>query len=163
MLAPKSPPQSPAANADQVGRISQIIVGALITGQVMFGAVAATLRLGKPGEIGLISYLGAGFASLMVVLSLFLRQQMASRLIGQLAEPGPTDWRAALAGVYQTRTIVTNAVLEGAGIFNGVACIVEGHWLSLAIMGVMVALMALTFPSQSQFEAWAEQVQRDHS
>jgi hypothetical protein len=94
MLAPKSPPQSPAANADQVGRISQIIVGALITGQVMFGAVAATLRLGKPGEIGLISYLGAGLASLM---------------------------------------------------------------------GVMVALMALTFPSQSQFEAWAEQVQRDHS
>jgi hypothetical protein len=94
MLTPTSPPQTPAANPDQVGRISQIIVGALISGQVMFGAVAAMLRLGKLGEIGLIANLGAGFASLM---------------------------------------------------------------------GVMVALMALTFPSQSQFEAWAEQVQRDHS
>jgi hypothetical protein len=121
MVASTPPLHAPAANPDQVGRISQIIVGTLISGQVIFGAVVAMLRLGKPGEFGLVSSLGAGFAALAVVMSLFLRRQMASGLILRLAEQRPTDWRTPLAGVYQTKTIVANAVLEGASLFNGSA------------------------------------------
>ena len=36
---------------------------------------------------------------------------------------------------------------------------VDAQWINPAIVVAVLSLMAITFPSQSQFEAWAEQVQ----
>jgi hypothetical protein len=148
---------------DQVGRSAQILVGALIMGLVFFGSIAVMVRQDKTVEMGVLAYLGAGMAALMILISLIMPGQITRDPIRRLAEQRPEDWKPALAGLYQTKTIVANALLEGSGFFNGVAYLIHGHWMSLAIMGVLVALMAITFPSQSQFETWAEQVRRDHS
>lgn len=148
---------------DQVGQTSLIIAGALIMGLVMFGAVAVVLRLGQSAELGLLSYLGTGLAVLMIFARLTLPAAMAAGQIRRIAAQPPADWRASLAGVYQSTVIVGNALLEGAGMFNLIAYFLHGHWLSLAVVGSLISLMAMTVPSQQQFEAWAAQVQRDHS
>jgi hypothetical protein len=68
-----------------------------------------------------------------------------------------------LAPVYVSKTLLSDTPLEGAAFFNGIAYIIDGHWMTLAVVFAILAMMAITFPSQSQFESWAEQVQRDHS
>lgn len=150
-------------NPDQVGRTSQIIVASLMMGLITFGVIAYVVGSGKPPQLGLITSLGAGLFCVNVIVGFVLSRTTTSRTIQQLVAQEPDDWRTALAPVYQTNQILSKAPLEGAGFFNGVAYIVESHWLSLAIMVVITSLMSLTFPSQSQFEAWAEQVQRENT
>ncbi len=156
--------ESPVQNSpENVGQTSQILVAALMMGQVMFAVVALIISQNKQANLGVFACLGAGFATFMIVTSIVMRKLMTAAPIRQIAMENPSDWRQPLAGVYRSKTIVANAMLEGAGFFNLVAYILESHWMSLAIVGCLLSLMAITFPSQTQFESWAEQVQREHS
>lgn len=148
---------------DQVGRNSQIIVAGLMTGLLMFGVIAYSIARGKQPELGVISYLGAGMFAMNVVTGLAITRSVAAQSIQQIAAAPPADWRTALAPIYQRNQILSKALLEGAGFFNLIAYLIEAHWLSLAIVICIVTLMSVTFPSQTQFETWAEQVQREHS
>ncbi len=155
-------PQQPI-DPDKVGRITQIIVGALIQGQIIFAAIVLFTRRDQNGQMGLLTYMGAGFAALLILAALVVPGQITASSIRRLESERPADWRTPLAALYQTKQIIEKAFLEGAGFFNGVAYLIEGQRLTLVVWGMLVALMALTFPSQSKFESWAEQVQRDHS
>lgn len=156
--------QTPApVTPDQVGRTAQIIVGALMMGQIIFLGIALMQGQGKPAVLGPIALLGAVITAMMILVATILSRLSPVAAIRKLAEQRPENWRTALAPIYTTKTILANAPIEGAGFFNGVAYLIHAHWISLACAGIGLALMAITFPSQMKFESWAEQVQRENS
>jgi hypothetical protein len=53
----------------------------------------------------------------------------------------PAPETLGLMRQYQVRMIVGLAMLEGAALFNTVAFLLEGHWWSLAVVGVLLAFM----------------------
>jgi hypothetical protein len=63
-----------------------------------------------------------------------------------------SDWWS----VYRGRQIVGRAMLEGAGFFNTIAFIVDQNWWSLAIVGLLVFWMLMTFPTRTRVEQWIE-------
>lgn len=148
---------------DQVGRTSQIIVGALMMGQIIFLGIALMQGQGKPAVFGPVALLGAVITAMMILVATIVSRISPTAAIRKLAEEHPDNWRTALAPIYTMKTILANAPIEGAGLFNGVAYLLHAHWLSLACAGIGLALMAITLPSQAKFESWAEQVQREYS
>lgn len=150
-----------------VGRATQIVAGALMVGIITFGGVVAFLTLqGEQGLAvvpGLLTYLAVGIFAVMIVVSIALPQVTVAQAIRKIAADKPGDWRKALVPVFLSKTVLSKAVLEGAAFCNLVVFLLERHWMTIAVVIVILMLMAVTFPSQTQFESWAEQVQRDHS
>jgi hypothetical protein len=154
---------TPLAFPDQIGRSAQIIVGGLMAGLIVFGTIAYTIAQRKGNEPTILSWFAFGFFLVMILISVFLSRTTTQHSIRRIAAANPSDWRAALAPLYASRTILSNAPLEGAGFFNCTAFMIEGHWMSAVIVFAILSLMAITFPSQFKFESWAEQVQRANS
>ena len=67
----------------------------------------------------------------------------------------------ALAGRYVTGMILNNALLEGTGFFTLIAYYVEGHWMALALVAIILAIMAAKFSTPGRVAEWIAQVQRD--
>lgn len=159
----------PPVLPDQIGRTAQIIVAALMMGQLAFAAVCLTVTQngGQPARKQQfpvpIEIVGVVIGMIQIGLRFIVPTSISAVAVKRLRNQPPVDWRSALAPIYMTTTIVTHALLEGAGLFNGVAYMIGQHWMSLGMMGIMIALMAISFPTQMQFESWAEQVQRDNS
>lgn len=155
----------PQVGADQVGRMSQIIVGALMMGVVMFGVVV--LVVVNPGAAGgakppqqpILTWMAAGMAAVMLGTRAVVPGVIASVATKQALASGG-DLRESLAPVYQTKTIIGNAMLEGAAFFGLVSYLIEHNWISLCAAGAMLVVMAATFPSQGQFEQWVDQTRR---
>jgi hypothetical protein len=61
-----------------------------------------------------------------------------------------------LYGVYQTKTIVGAALLEGVAFLSITAFLLEGTWIALGV-GVGLAVVVLTmFPSAPRAAEWVE-------
>ncbi len=154
--------QSPQpVGPESVGRISQIIAGALILGVVIFACVAFVIAKGEPAKSPVIALMGAGMAVMMVVARYIVPTALVSGGKAQLKQVGETEQRSLLAGFYQTKMIVGMALLEGAAFFNLIAYISERQLWSYGIVAFLLGVMAISFPSQGQFESWAEEMQRD--
>ncbi|MFG0333418.1 MAG: hypothetical protein ACF8TS_08665 [Maioricimonas sp. JB049] len=99
-------------------RVMQIITLGMVAGVIMVGLAAVFVvgALDEPSDSQFISLFAVGFTGLMFGLHLFVPQIAARQA---LAASGPPDWYQ----VYQLRTIVGMALLEGAAFFNIVACI----------------------------------------
>lgn len=138
-----------ALQPDQRIRVMQLLTLAMAAGVVMFAAVAVLVvgALSEPADGQVISLLGLGVAGLLFVLHLFLPGMVAGQ---NVATGGQNDWYA----VFQVRTIIGLALLEGAAFFNLVACILEHHWWSLAMAGGFVFWMLVRFPTTSSVEQW---------
>ncbi|QDU39419.1 hypothetical protein Mal4_37640 [Maioricimonas rarisocia] len=132
-------------------RVMQIITLAMVAGVVMFGVVAVLIvgALDEPSESQFISLFAVGVTGLMFGLHLFVPEIVARQAA---ASAGSLDWYQ----VYQVRTIVGLALLEGAAFFNIVACILEHNWWSLAVAGGLVFWMLARFPTRSGVEQWIE-------
>lgn len=156
----------PPVGPDQVGRISQIIAGALMAGVVLFGVIVLVVihpgrqqpfhDAGQP----ILTWMASGMAVVMLGMRAIVPALVASAGTRQALASGG-DLREALAPVYQTKTIIGNAMLEGAAFFGLVSYLIERNWISLCSAGAMLVVMAATFPSQSQFEGWVEQTRRN--
>lgn len=141
-------------NLEQTVRTLQIITLAMVTGVLLFAGIVVFLQLtqdaGPNAATGvIISTLGAGFAVAafvmhLVVPSLIARQQARSASDEQLYE------------VFQSKTIIGLALLEGAAFFNLVAGMVEQQWWSLAVAGGLVFWMLTMFPTQTRVAQWVE-------
>lgn len=143
---------------DQRVMISQIITGALVTGVVLFGivAVAAMGVLRQPSSGVLVSVVAAGFAVMMFVAHLVLPGVMVS---GALRQAGSSPGIDQLCGIFQTKLIIQMALLEGAGFFNIIACVVEHNAWPLAVAGALVLTMLAQFPTRTRVAQWIESQQ----
>ncbi len=146
---------------ESVGRTSQIIAGTLIAGVVMFACVAFFVAKGEPAKSPMLALIGAGMAAMAVAVRFIVPTVIVNGAKARLKEASATDVMAQLAGLYQTKMIVGMAVLEGAAFVNLVAYITEKQFWSYGVVAFLLAVMAISFPSQGQFESWAEEMKRE--
>jgi|GEM_PF-3063910 len=144
-----------------VGRTAMIIAGALIQGVVIFAGVAYFIGKGQPAQSPMISFIGAGTAAMMVVMRFILPTIIVNGAKAKLKEASDSDLMPQLANLYVTKTVVGMAVLEAGAFFNLVAYIVEKQFWSYGPVVFLLAVMAISFPSQGQFEGWAEEMKRE--
>ena len=145
-----------------VGRTSQIIAGALIAGVVMFGCVVFFRANGEPAESSpMLGLMGAGMAVMAVVMRFIVPTIIVNGAKARLKETADADLMTQLAGLYQTKLIVGMAVIEGAAFFNLIAYLMEMQFWSYGVVAFLLGVMVISFPSQGQFENWAEEMKRD--
>lgn len=146
-------------NAQQLLRMGRIIVSALAFGPLAFAGVVVVLagkELGQPlGTVPLVSYMAAGIGALNLVLSQIIPLVGTAQFRKKLAGQGTVTPDDLLPG-YQVQTIIGSALLEGAALFNLVACLVEKQTWSLGFAAVLVFGILLRIPSATKMEAWVK-------
>lgn len=159
--APASQQSQSPVKPEQAGRNAMIIVGALMFGLVNFAGIA--LLIGdEPVKNAppILTYLGVAGAALMIAMRFVIPALATAAATRRTEGQTPEAFRQQLAGAYQAKTIIGAALLEGAGFFNGVAYIVTASPLNMGAVALLLTVMAVTFPTQTQFDNWADQIQR---
>jgi len=157
--------------ARRVIRTLQIIVTALALGPVIFAGVAIFNRLQKPPEQdAMIAYGGLGFAVLLVGVRVIVGAGTVARSRKQIAAGNrplnPSTAAIQLPAnltdgdqflfVFQQKTIIESALVEGAMFMNVFAYMTLGHWWSLAVAGVLLAVNVVPFPTYDRVENWVK-------
>jgi hypothetical protein len=147
-------------------RVLRIIIVALMAGPAIFLTFVAFIQ--PPPEAADVSLsmapLAAGMAVAVTVLAAVMpqvigaqqRKAMADgRPLGKDQSP-PAHDVGALLGSFQTRRIISAALLEGGAFFNIVAYMQERQWFSAAIAIAMILGVGSLFPIRSRVELWLE-------
>jgi len=144
---------------------TQIIMASLVGGCVFFLAVVLSIRLrggaAPAGPGPLLAYVAVGFAVMAlvaraVVPTVLVRAGLRRLAARQTEASDPAGAVAALWRLFSTRTIVCGAILEGAAFFALVAYLVEGAAIALAVALLLIAALALHFPTRSGTARWIQ-------
>ncbi|MBX3412055.1 MAG: hypothetical protein KF708_05000 [Pirellulales bacterium] len=157
----------------------RIIVGALLQGTLVFLAVAIYLRVKEPEVDFTLGLSPISVAAVVVAILVVLAQPLVARWLvarsrQQIADgtwnpPGghsPADSyidtgdTGRLMAVYQTKTIVSCAMLEGAAFFATIAVLMEGAIICLVVAVALMVAIAARFPFERQVSEWIEQQHR---
>jgi hypothetical protein len=143
--------------------ILQIICAGLVSAVLIFAGFVLLQPAKAPASEPTLSYVAAAFAAAMLVLSLVMPlvidRMAASRVPRHMGNGGRPDVDAVAAGLmpqYQTRKIVSMAVLEGAAFMNLAAYWLDRADWSLALIGGLVLLMLLNMPTHERVRTWAK-------
>jgi hypothetical protein len=153
-------------------RLLRILAGALIMGLVVFVVVAVVVVQqggGGPGRQGapMLTYVALLFLVAQLGVWAILPAAVSRRRVQDIAAgtwaPGrgaapaafPHD-TARLLMVFTSQMIISYALLEGASFLGGIAYLVEAELLALAVPGVGLVLMVLTFPTRQRVRSWLE-------
>jgi hypothetical protein len=131
-------------------------------------------QLAGPG-VPMITYLAVGMGIAGLVLSFVIpsvtvasaRRQIAKGTwtppvgsdpaqSGKLYPAGDTG---KLAIVYQTQLILGSALCEGMAFFSTIAFIVERNPLALGMAVILIAAIAVRFPTRDRVNAWIDEQQ----
>ena len=133
----------------------------------MFAMVACVMRFGSAGQRAdqpreeslLLPGIAAGFAAILFVVRMVVLPLIVRENLQQAATRKPIEEldKIDLYGVYQTRMIVGCAMLEDAALFNIIAFFMAGQLWTLGIVGLLLALMALMFPTIDKVDSWADE------
>ncbi len=161
-MLPFTPPSlQNAANSPQSIRVFQVIATALYTGLTLFTCIAVFVGGGLPQfgqplppfEQAPAMYAGLGLGILQIGLSFIVPSMMAAKLPNVSSLP-KEQHESTYLGQFGSLLIVRLALLEGAGFFNGIALLLHKHYLSLAMIAVILMFMASQFPTQTRFDNW---------
>lgn len=152
-------------------RTTQIIVTALCLGIVTFGVfVAVSDEDDEEAKAGMLTYMSLGVAIVCGGMSLVVPRAVVSANRRQIADgtwrPQNSEMRipdtdvGKLGAVYQLKTIVGAALLEGASFFALVAYMLEGHMISLVVAVVLLLGVLSYFPTAGRVESWMKEQQR---
>lgn len=174
--AQRTPSQYAAMEPGKVLRVMQIIAGALIAGVLLFAGVASFVVFGlapaiQPAvaQIGadLLKYLAMMFAAGAVVLSFVVPNVISTvglKVVTKLVQDGTLTGSKELFGrllsVAQTKMIVSMALVEGAAFFNLIAFIITKSLIPPAVVGALLLVMAIHFPTKFKLARWLEDQQR---
>jgi hypothetical protein len=157
-------------------RTMQVIVFAMLAGQVVFVAIVYFVRANNsaadPARAPIFSWLALAFFAFQVPLSIVLPTALENATIRRIAtgtwkppadaapESFATDEDKLLA-VRLTSVIVGMALLEGTGLFGAVAYLLDGQLVPLMVVAAVLILMVVRFPTEVSVRAWLErQAQR---
>jgi hypothetical protein len=154
-----------------VVRTTQIIVVALCLGIASFGLyVIVAGEDGKEAKAEMLTYMSLGMAVVCAGMSLVVPRTIVAANRRQIADGTwhpqnsqtriPDSDAGKLAAVYQMKTIVGGAILEGAAFFALVAYMIEGHIMSLAVAGVLLLGVLSFFPTTGRVADWVQEQQR---
>jgi hypothetical protein len=158
----------------KVARTLQIIVGALAGGALMFMAVVIFLVSQNPPaaapETPIITYVAYGLSVFSGIASLVVPSLISNRARQSLITGGVSNWGlvkdlpnaaelgdvAPLAAIYQTRTITSAALVQGAVFLACVAYLLEHQRPVLIAAGVLLLMIISKFPTVSGLESSIE-------
>jgi hypothetical protein len=156
-------------------RVMQIIASALLLGVIGFTTIALVLVAtrtivpgGAPaGNLPIISFVAVLIWAVQAPLSVLvpgLQTRHGLRTIVSGNRPASrganpasfsTDANRLLA-LRQTILITSQALLEGAAFFAGVAYLLEGRLFVLAVIVVALLQMLMSFPTEYRVRTWLE-------
>jgi hypothetical protein len=142
-------------------RTAQIIHGALIMGCVAVMALMILLRTQTmadqaPPDPPIVSYVLAGLGVLNLVLAYIVPGMIARTNAQRLDKSDEGAWW----GLYQMQLIIGDALLEGAAFMQWIGYYLEGQLWVVGLGVVLLAALALRFPTLSHAEYWIEQQKR---
>lgn len=139
------------SDRQQVVRTTQIITGALVAGVLFLAAIAVFVLggLNQPPNGRIVSGIATAFAVVAFALHLIVPGIVAKQQRQRTSEEN-------VYGLYQTKTIISLSILDGAACLNIVAFIVEHNWWTLAVAGGLVFWMLAMFPTRTRVEHWIE-------
>lgn len=146
--------------------VVQIIAGALMSGVTFFALVVFfVIRPEVSDGISLFSFLAIGFFAITLVISFVLSQSADktrdNRMAGIESDLSQDEKTELLMPTFQTKTIMTLAPLEGAGMFACVAFMISGEYACCGVLVAALVVMAFSFPTQGKFDSWANIRGRD--
>ncbi len=162
---------------EYIGKVAltlQIIVGALAGGVLMFLVIVIFLVSQNPPVANpttpIITYSAYGMAFASIIASLVVPGLVSGRARQSLVDGDVSQWGlvknlpnaaelgdvAPLAAIYQTRTIIGAALLEGAAFFACVAYLLEHQQLVLVVAGALLLMIARHFTTASGLESWID-------
>jgi len=157
--------------ARRVIRNVQIIVIALAVGPIVFAGIAVWRRANQvPQQGSLLPYLAAGFAMTVLAARIIIgKSTVASqrhRIAAGTWSLGSNAPRANLPAsmtdgdrllfVFQQKTIIESAIVEGAAFFTIMSYLITGQWWSLAVAAVLVLVNLIPFPAFDRVENWVQ-------
>ena len=155
-------------------RVLQIICLSMASGCLVFMLIATFLRQqngADPPATPQLTYLMLALAFLMAAARVIVPSLIVRAARQRLVSGGPPAAHLpvmpgasqkdiaghAMCAVYQTRTIIAAALLEGSTFVLIIAYLLEGVPAVLAIAAVLVVIIAAHAPSQARLTAWVEQ------
>jgi hypothetical protein len=131
-------------------------------------------QLAGPG-VPLITYIAVGMGIAGLVLSFVIPSMIvasARRKIAKgmwtppvkqdptkLAQILPAGDTGKLAFVYQTQLIIGSAICEGMAFFAAIAYMLERNTLALGMALILLACLAIRFPTRNRVNAWIDHQQ----
>lgn len=148
-------------NPNQIVFVMQIITVSMVMGIVVFLGILLIITQGQQPKQPNITYMALGAGIAAIIGHIAFRLPIDSRRLEEFQNDGGFDPHSEevfteLAPRYQAEHIIKNALLEGAAFFNGVAYLVETIWWSLAMMGLLILLILIRFPTQTRIRNWIE-------
>ncbi len=147
--------------------VLRIITLAMVAGVVTFGIFVyfSQIAIQQPPEVDgaqganaehaeklpLLSYVAAGATFVAFVMHFVI-----PGIVGQQGLKTVDGDLKRQVGVYQTKTLVALAILEGAAFLNIVAFMQEHQLWSLALVAGLVFWMLARFPNRGMIENWIE-------
>jgi len=140
----------------------QVIAAALMFGAVIFAGVAAWVVSSRqqPPSDALLAYVAVGMAIVLFIARSIIPARIVNTQRMALAkslqtQPQPeSELEQALGQVFLMKTIFELAISEGAAFSVLAMFFVSGHWWLLAIVGVVLAVKALSFPTNMKYQDW---------
>lgn len=123
-------------------RAMQAIVGALVSGIVMFALLVLVLEMREPT---------GGMILSLIALALGLICLMLGVVIPQTIGVGGS---VSGVGIYQTRLIISCGLLEGAAFLNLVAYWLELQLFSIGFAALMLLFILWQFPTVDRVLEW---------
>jgi hypothetical protein len=154
------------AELDAPLRSLRVVVGAILGGSVAFFAVVVAIGpLGERADPPFISWLSLGVGAMALITYAIVPSAMVASGLRSIAEGTHPSQGAVVEAlgdegrlfyVYQGRTIVAAAFMEGAALLCGVGYLLEGETLALAGMAALLLVLALGFPTRGGWERWID-------
>jgi hypothetical protein len=138
-------------------RTVQIIAGALILGVLIFAVISIVTAQGQPAGLEVIAYIAVAFSVMEAIVSFVAPALVANRRLKELRERTGEIPVMDLFGVYQTQIIIRGALLEGGAFFCCIAYMSTQLWWTLATALVLVAIIAIFFPTRGRFDDWVRE------
>lgn len=140
-------PSDPAAAL----RSTQIVVGALAAGVLVFAGIAAVLGpLGDPPPPVALGLDGIALAAVVVTLGAVAASFTVPPRLVEGARGSPPEQSSQ---VFRTSRVLGAALCEGPALFWCVALLLSGNRWYLAPVALLVALLLLHLPTNDGFEA----------
>jgi hypothetical protein len=146
----------------QVIVISRVIVLALASGVVTFGAIALIIGgLDTQAPLQVLTVMSAIFGGGALVMGFVLPTLFVTAQVRQIAsEPGEGSRSGdakRLAMAFHTKTILSCALLEGAAFLALIAVMIEHHLAGLVVAAVLLTAILSHFPSPPGVTEWIDE------
>lgn len=135
-------------------RICQVIVGALLMGTLTFLGILFVIR--TVPTPGILSYVCLGFALIQITARTVVLKVIDASAVKRAARASPEVALQQLLAIYQTRTLIGAALLEGLAFFACICYLLERQPAVLAVIAICVAGLLVQMPSISKATAWIE-------